>query len=185
MTLPAHIAGGYLAIKLTHKLFLKSKISQTTSIKAAIIGAMLVDLDIFIYPLMKDHHDSLLHTPFFWLILYLISFVFNKFILSQKLKVLSDALFVGIMSHLFLDWFGARSAGIRIFYPFSNLRYSLFPLDPEKAAISIYSLPQLIEFGKFYGENKFLVSIEVTVILLALFILIKQIISHAKSPNTT
>lgn len=167
MTLPAHLSGGYIAINLVDKINPSLELGSGCLLFAGLIGSVLPDIDFVFFKYMKDHHNSWPHTPLFWIAIYLIFFSIGIFLRNQIIQNYSTALIIGILTHLFLDWFNGRAAGIRIFYPFSEKLYSLFPLSPEKGRIPTFLIPnkEYVEFLKFYVQNKFLLAIEIMIII--------------------
>lgn len=175
MTLPAHIASGYLISKVyCNNLGLECK-DPSLFTTLTIVGSLLPDVDGLFGGYLKDHRNTPFHSPLFWLFILLISYAFGflfKYLFIQNYII---ALSIGAFFHLFLDWFSGRAAGIRIFYPFSKKVYSLFPLNPEKGKVSIIpttkeDIKKYIEFVKFFFENRFLVATEITIILTAILV---------------
>ena len=174
MTLPAHISGGYLVIKLVNKINPNLGYDSSGLIIAAVVGAVFPDIDFFFFKYFKDHHNSIPHTPLFWLSAYIIVYLMGFFLKNQFIKSYSTALAIGIFVHLFLDWFNARAAGIRILYPFSEKMFSLFPINPEKGKVptSLFPFPkkEYIEFYKFYAQNTFLLFTEISITVTGLLV---------------
>lgn len=167
MIIPAHLAGGYLALKLADKLQPEMGFYNNEMMVIGILGAILPDIDSFRFKYIKDHHDSFTHLPLFWILAFIL--VFGLEILF-KIQIINYtiALFLGIFSHLFLDWFSGRTTGIKIFYPFSGKAYSLFTINPDKGKIPISLLlnKENKDFLLFYWENKFLFFVEIGIIIL-------------------
>lgn len=180
MMLPAHISGGYLAMNLVNKLNPNLGIGSGGLLIAGMIGAVLPDVDFIFFKYVKDHHYSWPHSPLFWVAIYFVTFSIGVILKNQAVKNYSTALLIGVLTHLFLDWFNGRTGGIRIFYPFSEKVYSLFPLNPQKGEVSPLPFPskEWIEFFKFYSQNKFLLFSEISLTLsgfiLGLFNLLKN-----------
>lgn len=175
MTLPAHLAGGYLAIQLASELKPELGLgNDTLYIFVGLIGAILPDLDGFFFKYLKDHHKSPLHAPLFYLVIFTLIYSLDKLFYLKNLELFLVAFLLGIITHLFLDWFSGRTTGLRLFYPFKLKDYSLFPLDPEKGKVPISIIPNKEYKGylKFYIQNKFLFIVELLLILLALLHLI-------------
>lgn len=163
MTLPAHVAGGYVALKVTTNIASGLGLAEPEMLLVTILGSILMDVDVFFYKEMKEHHNSLLHTPLFWVLIFILGYGISWF----------NALFIGVFSHFFLDWFSARRSGIRIFHPFSQKMYSLFPLDPGEWGSSFRLFPKKGQV-EFYIKNKFLFLTEILLILGALGIWILE-----------
>ena len=108
-----------------------------------------------------------------WLSVFLILISISVLFKKPKLKFQAVALYVGVITHLFLDWFSGRTAGIQIFHPFSNKIYSLFTLNPEKGKILVFPNRQQLAYLRFYTENKFLTFIELGIMFTALVMWIK------------
>lgn len=165
MTFPAHFASGYLAYKITTNAQAFSALDNYLILAAAMLGANLPDVDYFFSKYIKDHHDSFLHAPLFWLMIVLTGYALGLFFQIQTLKILMILFGIGVFIHLFLDWLSGRTAGIQIFYPFSKKMYSLFPLTPEKGKVTIWPGRDQVSFWRFYLNNKFLVGVETFLIL--------------------
>lgn len=167
MTLPAHVAGGYLALKVTTNIVPGLGLTEPEMLLVTILGSVLMDIDVFFYKEMRDHHNSLLHTPLFWVLIFILGYGIDWFTKNPSIKNITNALFISVFSHFLLDWFSARRSGIRIFYPFSQKMYSLFPLDQGKWGSSFRIFPKK-EQVEFYIKNKFLFLTEILLTLGAL-----------------
>jgi len=174
MTLPAHLAGGYLALKASSALLPQATPDKSIFLIAGILGAILPDIDTFRFRYIKDHHDSLSHTPLFWVLISLLIYGLGWFINNPSVEACAVALLIGTFSHLFLDWFSGRTAGIRVFYPFSKKVYSAFPLQPEMGKIPTLPNKKQLAFWKFYSENKLLLFSEALIAIIGLALFTKQ-----------
>lgn len=175
MTLPAHISGGYLALNLINKINPNLGLSTNGLMIAGLVGSVLPDIDFVFFKYVKDHHNSWPHAPLFWIAIYLLVFALSLILKNQAIKDYSTALIIGILTHLFLDWFNGRTAGIRIFYPLSERVFSLYSLNPEKGKIPTFIFPNK-EYGefflKFYVQNKFLLFSEIGLTISGIFLFI-------------
>jgi len=179
MLTPSHIATGYI---LSEVFMNKFNLPQTDNLlitTIAIAGSLAPDIDGLFGLQIKDHHKTVFHAPIFWGLFILIIGLIG-FSIKNVLIVISIAAFgSGVFFHLFSDWFSGRTAGIRIFYPFSERQYSLFPLKPKKGAVSVFpnkkNIKEYREFMKYYFKNKFLVFTEISIILIAIFIWIRHL----------
>lgn len=162
----AHLASGLVINKIFSN---KNKADKTKLLFFSLLGAFLPDLDYLFFSYPKDHHHSLFHTPLFWLSLVIIFFLFLK---KKKEKMLLQAFSLSLLLHFIIDWYGARTAGIRILYPLSDKVYSLFPLQPKRGKISIFSNQAQREYLKFYFSNQFLVGSEILFIIGAVIFLL-------------
>ncbi len=174
MTLPAHISGGYLALNLVNKIAPSLELSSGGLMVAGLVGSVLPDVDFVFFKYVKDHHNSWPHVPLFWIAIYLVVFTLGFILKNQIIKGYSTALMIGVLTHLFLDWFSGRTAGIRIVYPFSEQVFSLYPLNPQKGEVPTSILPnkEYVEFFKFYAQNKFLLFSEIGLTISGLFLFI-------------
>lgn len=165
MMLPAHLSGGYIAVNLVDKLYPGLGIGSSGLLVTTMIGSVLPDVDFVFSKYIKDHHSTWPHSPLLWIAVYTLVFSIGIIFKNQLVRNYSTALIIGIFIHLFLDWFNARTAGIRIFYPFSERLYSLFPVQPHKGEVPIFPFlsKEYIEFFKFYSQNKFLLFSEIGV----------------------
>ena len=179
MLLPTHIASGYLIAQVYINNFNLEGVSSDLITTIAIVGSLVSDVDGLFGKQLKNHRKTPLHTPLIWLLFILIIFLIGFITDKRKMIAFSTVFIIGILFHLFLDWFGQRAAGIRIFYPLSKKQYSLFPLNPQKAAFSVFpnrnNIKKYREFVKFYFKNKFLIVTEILIILTAMLIWVKQI----------
>ena len=174
MTLPAHLSGSYLGFILVDKVHPEFGFNTDGLLITGILGSIFPDVDFFFSKYVKDHHDSLLHSPLFWLVIYIFIYGFCVIIGYDALKNYISAFIIGVSIHFFLDWYSARTAGIRVFYPFSKKRYSLFPLNPQKGKIvpKIFPTREYAKFFKFYMENKFLLISEISLIVVGIIVFI-------------
>lgn len=128
------ITHGLTAFAASKTGFLKAPVRIATI--AFLAGALLPDLDIVLSLFGPDvslrHHRGLTHSivaaPFFSLI---IGFVIYKIGSFKRFYVISAMVFLGVLSHIFLDLITAF--GTVIFDPINTDRYSLnlvFILDP-------------------------------------------------------
>lgn len=177
MTLPAHLAAGYLAIKLVDNINPSLGFGANELLLAGVVGSALPDVDFVFFKHIKDHHNSWFHAPSFWMFICLILILISLFLSNQGFRNISIALSIGLFTHLFLDWFAGRTAGIRVFYPISKKMFSLYPLNPQKGKVTTSLIPKKEhwEFFKFYSQNKFLLSVEILLIVLGLSIWILNI----------
>lgn len=173
MTLPAHVAGGYLAFKAVTTISPEFGLNEPKIFLVTILGSILPDIDVFFYKEMKEHHNSLLHTPLFWIFIFILGYGVSLLTKNPSIKNITFALSFGVFSHFFLDWFSARRSGIRIFYPFSQKMYSLFPLNQGKWGSPFTFFPKK-EQVEFYVKNKFLFLTEILLTLGALGIWILE-----------
>lgn len=74
MTIPAHLAGGYLAIKLIDKINPNIGLGEGGVLMLGLVGSVLPDIDFFFSKYIRDHHSTIPHTPLFWLAMY--SFIY-------------------------------------------------------------------------------------------------------------
>jgi hypothetical protein len=167
--IPTHIAAGYIVSKVLVNNLPETDISLIT--KFAVFGSLAPDVDGLFGKQVKDHRKTPFHAPLVWLLFLLITSLVAFFAGARQTLVFILAFSLGALSHLFLDWFSGRTTGIRIFYPFSKKQYSLFPIEPEKGAFSIFpirkNLNKYLEFERYCLKNKFLVLAEIIIILTA------------------
>ncbi len=168
MTLPAHIAGGYLALKIANRIDPNFGFEQNSLMLVGIMGALIPDVDYVFFKNIKDHHNGIPHSPLFWILMSSITCLFAFSTENILLMSYIIAFTIGVLVHLFLDWFSGRTAGIRVFYPFSKKVYSLYPLNPKKGEVSTSLIPNKshLEFFRFYAQNKFLLSVEILIMLI-------------------
>ena len=159
----AHLSSGYLVYaSVAHTVALDS----LPLLSASLAGAMAPDIDGLFGAQMKDHRNTVFHAPLFWFSLCITVFILGS-MFAPASNIFILVFFLSVFVHLLLDWFSARTSGIRILYPFSKKNYACFPLQPERGAIPLLPGKQYfktwVEFWKFYFSKKFLVTIEVLV----------------------
>ncbi len=164
MTILAHIASGYSVYKIATNTV---GIESSLLLHLAIVGALAPDVDGFFGRQMKDHRNTVFHSPLFWVVGFIGGHSINYILNNTNFTPYLNIFFWGIFIHLFLDWFGGRTAGIRIFFPFSKKIYALFPIKPERGDFPVLppSKEHIRFFRFFYFENKLLVISELLVIL--------------------
>jgi len=168
-----HIATGYL---LSESYCAMTKVvcaNNPTLTLLAVTGSVLPDIDLLSSKKLNKHHDTLWHSPIFWALITLL-FILGRYYVSFDMKYIIAFSF-GIFSHLFLDWFGGRTTGIRLLYPYSNKMYSAFKLNPKLGYINILpnkkNYTEHIQYVKYYFTNRFLIIIEISLIVVALLLL--------------
>jgi len=118
---------------LTHTLLgvVLAKISVDTGMIPAtseviyplgIIAANLPDFDVLYVPMSKNHRESLLHTPLFWLAI--IGIAYAAAALYPAFLPYIHILALGVLSHFVLDTIDMRS-GIRWLYPFNTKFFNI------------------------------------------------------------
>ncbi len=172
-----HLAGAYLFIKVTLRLF--KNLSAKEKRQLLLFGTfvtLLPDLDLF-YPLLKfgtiftkkdvfDHHTLITHSLFFYLILSLIIYLYGSLRKKNFVKIFSLVFFAAIFSHLILDSFFI-DYGPMWLYPFSQKNYGfIFPF-PEKEEVS--ALEGLLSYF-----SHFVFHLEILLFLIALTVFIKK-----------
>ena len=115
----AHLPSGYLLAKSLPKNLLPGKISSNQMMVAALIGAMLPDIDM-IYFLFIDmgkhsHHTYFTHWPLFWIAINAPTIVLLHFIGMAKWRNIAAVFFAGLMLHMVLDSVAAPIFWLRPF----------------------------------------------------------------------
>lgn len=117
----SHVMAGFMlavALELTGFVELTGFL-----IAVSVVASLLPDLDAFLVDDMAKHHDGFLHAPLFWLIA-----TFVIYVAGYPLIALVGGL--SLILHLFTDFVTARTVGIKAWYPFSDVQYSMFETDP-------------------------------------------------------
>ncbi len=160
-TIPGHAAGAFLAVELIS--LLDPSLNSNSALAVGVLSGIFPDIDsLFFIHRMRDHHNSPLHAPLFWLFIFMILLPINH-------GIYIIAALTGIVSHLALDWYAGRIAGLVVFYPFSMKRYSLFPLGADAPMFSK-------RYNQFYMSNKVLLFSEIFIVLGAFLVLILKLI---------
>lgn len=171
-TFPGHAAGAFLAIEIVSYIDPSLKLDKTSVLMLGTIAGVLPDIDLSFYVnSVKDHHDTPTHTPLYWLALFIVLLVIYHSNTAALAYVW--AAFIGITSHMFLDWYGGRICGIRLFFPFSKKRYSLFPLERKKFKQIDFSK----KYREFYTNNRVLLWSEILIVVVAIAVLVIQILN--------
>src|SRR3989339_965647 len=103
MFLPSHLAGGCIAVYLVDKTFrLPGK--KAKAVTAGILtGSVFPDIDALFFSSIKDHHDSWLHTPLFYIFLALTLFVYSRWRGRGGWFLFPFGFIAGAMVHLLSD----------------------------------------------------------------------------------
>ena len=170
MTPVAHLSSGYLVYEY---------VLATTSAEGgllfsvALAGSMAPDIDGLFGSKMKDHRSTVFHSPLIWLALYAGLHLTSLTVIPNATPYVT-AFFLAAFAHHLLDWFAARTGGVRLLYPFSKKTHSFFPLQPERGGVPVWpkkdSMKEWIDFWKFYFSNKFLIGAELFVVVSSIFV---------------
>ena len=137
----SHVLLSVFILRILSLQFSSIPFNTYTLLFSAVV-AILPDLDILWAKNLHMHRKTFFHAPLFWIVLFLMSFTLDKVFNFFPVWMLS--LFtIQILVHLLLDYCTGRSAGIFIFYPFSNKEYSLFPLNKNKGIVHPSELKQM------------------------------------------
>ena len=117
------------------------------------VAGLIPDIDILLYPLLTTlnidisllAHGQITHTPIFASV-FLIPFAILWLRKKHRLGVIFLVVFVGIMSHILLDYVikGGDENGLMFFYPFSTERYKIFLLDGTNSILNTAGLDAII-----------------------------------------
>jgi len=156
-----HLAGGASLYLLARPEY---DPHENILLTAVLAGSLAPDIDGLFGNAIKDHHNTVFHAPLFWLLLLIVAkYTAASFAPNFLLPV--ALFFAGVFLHLLLDWISARTGGIRLWYPFSRKVYSLCKLHPEKGDVPIFSLRQQASFWKHYLSSKWLIGLEIIIII--------------------
>lgn len=163
MFVPSHVASGYLLGKGI-KGWLPKSWHYSKFVWMVITGAVIPDVDGIFSDTVAGHH-SILHTPIFWMGVFLALWTVERLLKTIPLKATAFGLLIGAQLHLFTDWFTARTVGIQWLYPFSEKDYFLYPIKPEQGQVTVWEMVKDPYFS-FYLENGFLFWTELIVLVL-------------------
>lgn len=137
------------------------------------IFAVFPDLDLFWSKSLKDHHDTAFHMPFFWAVVTAVFLVLGLTI-KQIDPFVVLLFFIQVFFHLFLDFVTARFAGIKLLYPLSHKKYSMFKLRPQHGNLHVFRANRnLIEkYLNYYFRNKTLITFEASFVVMGIIVLI-------------
>lgn len=146
----------------------------TPLIVFSMIFANIPDLDGLWSKKLNQHHQSLLHAPLFWILIFSIGIIlaYEK-VVPWGIIILA---IIQITFHLVTDYLMSRSSGIPLLYPFSKKDYSPCSLEPECGNMHplFPKKAELITFGKLYLKNKKLVVVEAGLSLLGIIVLFSR-----------
>lgn len=137
MTTLTHTLLGVVLAKISVDIGMIPMASQVIY-PLGIIAANFPDFDVLYVPMSKNHRESLLHTPLFWL--SLIGIAYAATVLYPALLPYIHILTIGVLSHFLLDTIDMRS-GIRWLYPFStkffNILHSVTDMHLENKKVFV------------------------------------------------
>ena len=176
MTPMAHIASGYLVAQVVNLINPALGFDKPKIIITVIIGATISDIDILFVRNIKDHRDSILHLPFFWLIVLVTGYIFSLLINNELFKMIIFGFGLGMFLHFFLDWLTVDEKGtgdMKLLYPLSNKR---FAFNPKQATGKEYSNEYIfsMKYIKSYMTGRFLFFEILFIVLGILVFLIKS-----------
>jgi hypothetical protein len=169
MIFPGHVAAGYLVAKAI--LAAHRELSVNEANKLLLLGAFsgfAPDLDL-IYHFIKSksfrfhsedtHRHYITHTPFFWIFVGIIIFLFTDNLLISLVVSLSA------LSHIFLDSFGSGH-GLMYFWPFFKSKFSFVKYTDKNPASDTLIKYYLLIFKEYAKHVTFWMEIAVTIIAL-------------------
>lgn len=179
MTPIAHASAGYLTAQLINYINPSLGFDKPGIIIPVIIGATISDIDILFTKDFKNHRDSLLHIPFFWLFVLIMGYLFYSFFNYERFIMIIIGFGLGIFTHIFFDWLtvGEKGAGdIKLLFPFSNKKFSYKPnpaTGKEYSKKYIFSIKHIESHmrSKFVLLEIFLIVISLLVFFLKLNII--------------
>lgn len=160
MLFPSHLFLGLIILRIATELYPEHYSKNLFFTLFSIAIALLPDLDALGKTKLKDHHKSLFHAPFFWIVVFLVLLKIN-----QPIAILFGA---QILGHLFADYITARTAGVALFYPYSNKEYSLQKLTPRYGDFYVLDFKKMKKYFVFYSKNKLLSSVEISICILGI-----------------
>jgi len=124
-------AHSFVGFPITYEILKKEKFSDEFKKLAYFVGitsAVLPDFDlalgIFVHDL--NHRKLISHSLTPYVLLFVFIFIVSIFLdkYKKRLQILNLIFFVGVMSHLFLDFI---AGGLALFMPFSTQIYGYIP----------------------------------------------------------
>jgi len=117
-----HLPAGYVLTKTVQK-----NIKTSKYLFIGLIGSVFPDIDILYFYLVDNrqnlHHGYWIHTPFYWLIIAVISFTVLWLLKKKDYMIAAIIFFSNIFLHLILDTIVGK---IEWLYPFTDQAYFLF-----------------------------------------------------------
>ena len=121
----AHLPAGYLLGRAMPRAWLV--------MVAALVGAVLPDLDLIWFYLIDDrafhHHRYWVHAPGFWLVVAAIAMPLLRW-RAPGLLITGGAFFASVFLHLALD---TPAGSIMWLWPFETTLYALFEVPPTRS----------------------------------------------------
>ena len=144
----------------------------TPLVLLSMVFANLPDLDGLWSKNLHKHHQSPLHAPLFWIIIFIA--VWGITIATKSNLWMTLLFIIQITFHLTMDYVTARTCGVPLFYPFSKKEYGLCALHPALGKIHplFPKKSELSAFLRYYVKNKRLLAVEVSLSLLGLGVLV-------------
>ena len=158
MFINSHIASGYIASRFDT--------DDKKWIFLWMFASIIPDIDGLWSKTVVDHH-SILHTPFFWIIVCGVGWFIGHVRVDDDIKRVFLIIFLGSLLHLCTDYITARTVGIKWLFPFNTVDYYLFTISPEKGNIPIWEM-LVPPYVTFYMENKILTIFEALINIIAL-----------------
>ncbi len=154
-----HVAPAILLFNFFKKKFNIGKYGFSHAVFISAIGALLSDTDIFLGRFLQLFgydlaHGSYTHTTFFALIFLLPAVIFYLF-KKYRLTLFFSLLGLGIILHIFLDYFigGGAEAGIMWFFPFSDHSYKIHLLSTLSFPLWAIELDAVVLLGWIYFKS--------------------------------
>lgn len=135
MMTPAHLFGGYLALRTTKKWWqhdITSLLEKRSLWLTGLVLSIAIDLDVLLVGGITGHHRLLTHYPLFWLVVSLSTYLYGKSTGHSYTMALAKVILVTSWTHLALDLVGV-TMGIHLFWPFSMHEFSVTPLHTQFA----------------------------------------------------
>ena len=136
MMTPAHLFGGYVALRATHSYWSNSALSKRQEVQLLFFGLLLsvaIDLDTLVTKGIDGHHKLLTHYPLFWLMASVFLFYAGKFLRKPFIRSLAVVTLITSWTHIALDLVGI-TMGVHLLSPFSMKEFSITPLTTNFAS---------------------------------------------------
>ena len=170
MLQPSHILSSALILRILSL----APVSVPYNFKTVILSIafqMLPDLDIFWAKKLNSHRVTYLHSPLFWIAIFIILSIINSIFNLFGAWILY-LFIVQTILHLLFDFITARSGGIPLLYPFIKREFSFLPLDKTQGNFHPFNIKEMINFLKYYSTSKGQVTFELLLCALGIITIV-------------
>ncbi len=167
----SHALSGIVVLKALNVVLPESIPFNNEFILYAAIFSSLQDIDAWLTQKVNQHHNTLTHTLFLWLLVLMVGNVFHLIWKIPDLTVLILLILFPFI-HIAIDFFTCRSTGPMLLFPFSKKHFGLSEFRPEIADFHWTNLAGWKNHIKDLFRHKTKLFIEMSLCLAGLILLI-------------